>query len=85
MYHKLQYETIPTLLALNHQPLKVYMALCQYADIETGVCWPGYKRLKKECKIHSGSEMKAAIETLCEAKLLATWMEGNKRYYQVLE
>ena len=44
MFHKLQYETIPTLLELNKQPLKLYLALCQYADIETGVCWPGYAR-----------------------------------------
>ena len=84
MFHKLQYETIPKLLELNHQPLKVYLALCEHADLETGVCWPGYKHLKKECKIHSGSEMKAAIEKLVEEKLIGTWMEGIKRYYQVL-
>ena len=34
MYHQLQHETIPKLLELNKQPLKLYLALCQYADIE---------------------------------------------------
>ena len=84
MFYKLQHHTIPTLLALNHQPLKVYLALCQYADIETGVCWPGYARLKKECKITSGVAMKQAIDKLCELALIATWLEGNKRHYQIL-
>ena len=84
MYHKLQYETIPTLLELNKQPLKLYLALCQYADIETGVCWPGYARLKKECKITSGAAMKKAIQILCDENLISTWMVGNKRHYQVL-
>ncbi len=83
MYHKLQHHTIPKLLQLKKQPLKLYLALCQYADIETGVCWPGYARLRKECKIHSGSEMRNAIQDLEDADLLATWMEGNKRFYQV--
>jgi len=84
MYHKLQHKTIPTLLELKKQPLKLYLALCQYADIETGVCWPGYQRLKKECKITSGVAMKKAIETLCGENLISTWMDGNKRYYQIL-
>lgn len=34
MYHKLQHDTIPKLLELKKQPLKLYLALCQYADIE---------------------------------------------------
>jgi len=34
VYHKLQYHTIPKLLELKKQPLKLYLALCQYADIE---------------------------------------------------
>ena len=84
MFHKLQYETIPNLLELNKQPLKVYLALCQYVDIETGVCWPGRTRLKKECKISSGVGMTKAIEKLVEEKLIDTWMVGNKRHYQVL-
>lgn len=84
MYHKLQYETIPVLLGLKKQPLKLYLALCQYADIETGVCWPGYARLRKECKVSSGVAMKKAIDDLCGRDLIATWMEGNKRHYQVL-
>lgn len=84
MYHKLQYETIPTLLELKKQPLKLYLALCQYADIKTGACWPGYQRLKKECKIDSGRDMKKAIDKLVELKLIATHMVGNKRHYQVL-
>jgi hypothetical protein len=85
VYHKLQFETIPTLLELKKQPLKLYLALCQYADIETGICWPGYARLRKECKIYSGSEMRNAIRDLENAELVATWMEGNKRHYQILE
>ena len=84
MYHKLQYETIPMLLSLKKQPLKLYLALCQYADIETGVCWPGYARLKKECNIDSGRDMKKAIDKLVTEKLIDTWMVGNKRHYQVL-
>lgn len=84
MFHKLQYHTIPTLLGLKKQPLKVYLALCQYADIETGVCWPGRTRLKKECKISSGVALTTAIEKLVEEKLIATWMVDNKRHYQVL-
>jgi hypothetical protein len=85
MYHKLQYETIPKLLQLKKQPLKLYLALCQYAKIGDGVCWPGYARLKKECRIYSGSEVKSAIVALDEAGLITTWMDGNKRYYQLLE
>ena len=84
MFHKLQYETIPTLLGLKHQPLKLYLALCAHANIETGECWPGYKHLKNECKITSGVMMKKAIDTLVDEKLIGTWMVGNKRYYQVL-
>ena len=84
MFHKLQYHTIPTLLGLKKQPLKLYLALCQYADIETGVCWPGYARLRKECKIDSGRDMKKAIDKLVDEKLIGTWMVGNKRHYQVL-
>lgn len=84
MYHKLQHQTIPKLLQLKKQPLKLYLALCQYADIEAGVCWPGYARLRKECNIASGRDMKRAIQELYDAGLLATWMEGNKRYYQIL-
>ena len=82
MYYKLQYETIPTLLELKKQPLK--LALCQYADIKTGVCWPGYKRLTKECNINSGRDMKRAIDILCSRHLIATWLVGNKRHYQIL-
>jgi len=84
VFHKLQYETIPELLELNKQPLKLYLALCQYADIETGVCWPGRTRLKKECKISSGVALTKVIEKLVKKKLIATWMVDNKRYYQVL-
>ena len=85
MYHKLQHHTIPKLLELKKQPLKLYLALCQYARIGSGECWPGYARLKKECKIYSGSEVKNAIKDLVDADLLTTWMEGNKRHYQVLD
>ncbi len=84
MFHKLQHETIPTLLELNKQSLKLYLALCEHADFETGVCWPGYKHLKKECKITSGVMMKKAIDKLVAEKLISTWMVGNKRHYQVL-
>jgi hypothetical protein len=84
MYHKLMHDTIPDLLALKHQPLKLYLALTQFANITTGECYPGYARLRKMCKIYSGSEMKHAIDTLVEAGLIATWMNGNKRHYQVL-
>ena len=48
------------------------------------VCWPGYRHLKKECKIDSGRDMKKAIDKLVEEKLIGTWMVGNKRHYQVL-
>jgi len=84
MFHKLQYETIPSLLGLNHQPLKLYLALCQYADIETGECWPSQVRLGKECKITSGRDMKAAIKVLSDDGFIATWTEGSRRHFQVL-
>ncbi len=84
MYHKLQYHTISKLLELKKQPLKLYLALCRCADIGSGECWPGYARLKGECKITSGVAMRKAIDILCDENLIATWMEGNKRYYQVL-
>lgn len=84
MFHKLHHETIPKLLELKKQPLKLYLALCQYANIETGECWPGFARLKKECNITSGRDMKKAIEILCKEKLIATWMLDNKRHYQIL-
>jgi hypothetical protein len=85
MYHKLQHETIPKLLQLKKQPLKLYLALCQYAKIGDGVCWPGYIRLGKETKITSGAAMKRAISVLDETGLITTWMDGNKRFYQILE
>lgn len=83
-YHKLYHEKIPDILKLDKRPLKVYIALCKYADFDTGVCYPGYKRLKEDTGITAGRDMRKAIQDLEDAKLIATWMEGNKRHYQVL-
>lgn len=83
-YHKLHHDKIPTILALSAQPVRVYLKLCQYADFDTGLCWPGYKRLKAECRIASGVTLRKAIQELEDAGLIATWLQGNKRHYQVL-
>jgi hypothetical protein len=64
--------------------VKLYLYLCRHADIQTGVCWPGYSRIKQDCNISSGSEILDAIESLSRAGLIFTWKENNKRYYQVL-
>lgn len=84
MFHKLPYEIIDRLMPLGHRPLKVYLVLCKYARINSGVCWPGYSRLKRECNINSGRDLRKAIQDLDDAGLIDTWLNGNKRHYQVL-
>ena len=85
MYHKLQHHTIPKLLQLKKQPMKLYLALCQYAKIGDGVCWPSKARLGRECKITSGRDMKLAIKSLEDMGLLVTWKEGKTYYFQVFD
>ena len=83
-YHKLAHDKIPIILKLPPQAHRLYTCLCKYADFDTGVCYPGYQRLKVECRISSGVKLHKAIQDLEGAGLIATWLENNKRHYQVL-
>lgn len=83
-YHQLPHDTITKILKLHHRPLKVYLALCKHADFKTGVAYPGYKRLKEMTGITAGRDIRQAIQALEDAGLIYTWMDNNKRHYQVL-
>lgn len=83
-YHKLLHDKIPDMLRLNKRPLKVYIALCKYADFDNGTCYPGYKRIKEDTGISNGRDVRKAIQDLEDAGLIETWIENNKRHYQVL-
>lgn len=83
-YHQLPHDKIPDILKLNKRPLKVYIALCRYATFGTGLCYPGYKRLKQDTGISNGRDVRKAIQDLEDAGLITTWLQGNKRHYQVL-
>ena len=83
-YHKLPHDKIPDILKLSKRAMKVYFTLCKYADFETGLCYPGYQRIKQDANMTAGRDVRHAIQELVDAQLITTWLQGNKRHYQVL-
>ena len=83
MFFKLYHHNITKLLTLNQTPIKVYLALASFADVKSGHCWPGYRRLKAMTKITSGKHIRQALDDLIEIGLLECWKVGNKNHYRL--
>lgn len=84
IFLKLTQNRIEKLLQLHGSTVKIYLAILHHANINTGICWPGYRKLSVMTGITSRKQIREHIDVLIEQNILERWKEGNKYVYRIL-
>lgn len=84
IFLKLTQNRIEKLLKLHGSTVKVYLAILHHADINTGICWPGYRKIGNMTGLTSHKQIREHIDKLIEEDMVERWQETNKYSYRII-
>lgn len=84
IFLKLTQNRIEKLLELHGSTVKVYLAILHHANINDGICYPGYRKIGVMTGLTSRKQIKDHIDKLIAEHMIERWKEKNKYFYRII-